>query len=89
MENRGLLMIILSQACFAAMNVMVRSVLVRLMERPRVRAKAISTSLLACVQVKLMTSNAEVAVPVWELILTRMGITWFGCYITLRYKEGA
>jgi hypothetical protein len=35
-----------------------------------------------------MTSNAEVAVPVWELILTRMGITWFGCYITLRYKEG-
>lgn len=52
-------MIILSQACFAGMNVMV----------------------------KLMTSNAEVAVPVWELILTRMGITWLGCYMTLRYKK--
>ena len=35
-----------------------------------------------------MTSNAEVAVPVWELILTRMGITWLGCYLTLRYKKG-
>lgn len=39
-------------------------------------------------QVKLMTANAEVAVPIWELILTRMGITWFFCYLTLRAKKG-
>ena len=34
-------------------------------------------------QVKIMTSS-EVAVPIWELIFTRMSITWFFCYLYMR-----
>lgn len=32
-----------------------------------------------------MTSS-EVAVPIWELIFTRMSITWFFCYLYMRVK---
>lgn len=32
-----------------------------------------------------MTSS-EVAVPIWELIFSRMSITWVFCYLTLRIK---
>lgn len=83
--NRGLFMIAASQAAFASMNALVGDTSYTdarvLTGNTKIRQNADAPR--CNPQVKVMTSS-EVAVPIWELIFTRMSITWLLCYLYMR-----